>query len=172
MVTVPLALALALDNSNLAGEEGRRRFVFHAGEYVFVATVATYAVSPLLFQPREWPIKALVQVIGVVVTRGTLRACGGKSGKGGVEPVVILGRLQWAYLALGLPALEWYATWGHKRVFGAGQYEFLPLMLTSTYCAAGVSFAYFVQAAGYLGADVSNAYVWSPRVTSTRRARR
>ena len=176
MVTVPLALALALDNSNLAGEEGRRRFVFHAGEYVFVATVANYAVSPLLFQPREWPIKALVQVIGVVVTRGTLRvaagACGRKNGKGPLEPVVILGRLQWAYLALGLPALEWYATWGHAWVFGAGRFEFLPLMLTSTYCAAGVSFAYVVQAAGYLGADVSNAYVWSPRVASVRRARR
>ena len=59
MVTVPLALALALDTSTLAGEEGRRRFVFHAGEYVFVATVANYALSPLLFQPggsrsRRW----------------------------------------------------------------------------------------------------------------------
>ena len=66
-------------------------FVFHAGEYVFVATVATYAVSPLLFQPREWPIKALVQVIGVVVTRGTLRGraaskCGQKGGKKASSP--------------------------------------------------------------------------------------
>ena len=174
MVTVPLALALALDTSTLAGEEGRRRFVFHAGEYVFVATVANYALSPLLFQPREWPIKALVQVIGVVVTRGTLRvaagACGQKGGKG-VEPVVLLGRLQWAYLVLGLPALEWYVMWGHARVFGDGVMEFLPLMLTSTYCAAGVSFAYFVQAAGYFGVDVSNAYT-HPCITTRQGAER
>ena len=163
MVTVPMAIALALDDANLGGEDGARRFAFHAGEYIFVSTVANYAVSPLLFQPREWPIKTLMQVIGLVVTRGVLRLKAHRKGKDvdASSPVVLLGQFQWAYLLIGLPALEVYGTWGHGVLFGTGRMEFLPLMLVSVYCAVGVSAAFVVQLGGYRGRDVFRAYVWN-----------
>jgi alpha-1,3-glucosyltransferase len=161
MVTVPMAIALALDDANLAGEDGARRFAFHAGEYIFVSTVANYAVSPLLFQPREWPIKTLMQVIGLVVTRGLLRLKARRKDVDASSPVVLLGQFQWAYLLIGLPALEVYGTWGHGVLFGTGRMEFLPLMLVSVYCAVGVSAAFVVQLCGYRGRDVFRAYVWN-----------
>ena len=163
MVTVPMAIALALDDANLGGEDGARRFAFHAGEYIFVSTVANYAMSPLLFQPREWPIKTLMQVIGLVVTRGLLRLKAHRKGTDvdASSPVVLLGQFQWAYLLIGLPALEVYGTWGHGVLFGTGRMEFLPLMLVSVYCAVGVSAAFVVQLGGYRGRDVFRAYVWN-----------
>ena len=44
MVTVPLALNAA--DGTLAAQE-----------YMFVATVATYSLFPLLFTPAEYPLK-------------------------------------------------------------------------------------------------------------------
>jgi alpha-1,3-glucosyltransferase len=171
MVTVPLALALA---SEASGGASSSSSAFAGGEYLFLSTVAHYAITPLLFQPREWPIKILAVVLGAAVTRGALRRVlavpsgggthggvhHGKTVSGDKQPLRLLGRVQWCYLAVGLPCVEAYAAAGHCALFGPGRMEFLPLMATSVYCAAGVAWAWGVQAAGALGADTSRAYSW------------
>lgn len=143
MATTPLAVALALD----AGDPsvGPAAFARSAGEYLFLSTTAHYAATPLLFEPREWPVKACVVVLGSVVANGACRVvvrqkrresgrC--EEGAGGVYPA--LSRARRAYLVAGLPLLEAYVAVGHVAVFGRGRLEFLPLALTSTYCALGV----------------------------------
>ena len=104
-----------------------------------------------------------MQVIGLVVTRGVLRlkAAARRKDVDASSPVVLLGQFQWAYLLIGLPALEVYGTWGHGVLFGTGRMEFLPLMLVSVYCAVGVSAAFVVQLCGYRGRNMHRAYVWN-----------
>ncbi|EEH57901.1 uncharacterized protein MICPUCDRAFT_32727 [Micromonas pusilla CCMP1545] len=137
MATIPLALALAAD----ADSAGR------AGEFWLLSTTSSYALSPLLFQPREWPIKILVLLIGAIVSRRVLetvvedkaRAEGVADADGGGEEWTLLRSTSHrAYVVYGLPALELYVSVGHRLVFGEDALEFLPLMLTSTYCAVGV----------------------------------
>lgn len=179
MVTVPLALALASEvaassvggASPAAAAATEASLAFASGEYLFLSTVANYAIAPLLFQPREWPIKIIAIALGAAVSRGVLRRIltGGKQGEAqreGVQPrdnspppPRLLGRLQWWYLAIGLPAVEVYVAVGHSALFGTGRLEFLPLMLTSVYCAAGMVFTWGVQVAGYMGWHTSRAYL-------------
>jgi hypothetical protein len=46
-----------------------------------------------------------------------------------------------AYLA-GLAAVEAYGSWVHERAWGRGRLPFLPLLLTSLYCALGLVYAF------------------------------
>jgi alpha-1,3-glucosyltransferase len=146
-------MALELASPKSSSSPG---FTFAGGEYLFLSTTAHYTIAPLLFQPREWPIKAAVMVLGFMVAWGVLACVNSTRGDG--RP--LLGCVQLAFLFLGLPALELYCVAGHEAMFGPGRMEFLPLMATSVYCAAGVAFVWAVQTAGYCGVDVSRAYNW------------
>ena len=101
-------------------------------------------------------VKAATIVLGTAVARGVLARVNATRGNG--RP--LLGRLQWAFLTVGLPAVELYSLAGHAAVFGPGRMAFLPLMATSVYCAVGVFFVWAVQTAAYCGVDVSRAYNW------------
>jgi alpha-1,3-glucosyltransferase len=59
--------------------------------------------------------------------------------------------LERVYL-LGLVALHAYYTLGHTLVFGA-RMEFLPLLLTSVYCALGIVYTYAALYRHYLSDD-------------------
>jgi alpha-1,3-glucosyltransferase len=48
-----------------------------------------------------------------------------------------MGRWEGGYLA-GLAAVEVYGSWAHARLWGADRLPFLPLLLTSLYCALGL----------------------------------
>lgn len=166
MVTVPLALALASEvsaarsNKSSDGKSAASSALFASGEYLFLSTVVHYAITPLLFKLREWPIKVLVVALGTAVTRGVLRcALTGKR----ASPPCLLGRLQWCYLIVGLCCLEAYVVAGHALIFPGGRMEFLPLMITSVYCAVGVVWTWGVQIMGYVGMDVLRAYSYSSR---------
>jgi alpha-1,3-glucosyltransferase len=60
---------------------------------------------------------------------------------------MVLSRLQGGYI-LGFVALQAYTSLGHQWVLG-GSLPFLPLMLTSLYCSAGVCWVWSNMAVGY-----------------------
>jgi len=46
---------------------------------------------------------------------------------------------QWEGVYLvGLAVLEFYGSWAHERMWGVDRLPFLPLLLTSLYCAIGL----------------------------------
>lgn len=64
------------------------------------------------------------------------------------DPGRLLARREAAYLA-GLPALEAFSAVVHPLLLP--RLPFLPLLLTSVYCAAGMSWAWWRMARHYLG---------------------
>lgn len=45
---------------------------------------------------------------------------------------------------MGLILMQAYTAIGHSLLFGDDRYEFLPLMLTSVYCAVGIMYAWLM----------------------------
>ena len=146
-VLVPAAVAVALDAGDASVDASE--FARRAGEYLFVSTAGTCALSPLLFESRERPIKWCAVALGTLAQRGALRLAllakvppeKGAGARGDRSEARMLHPVAWVYLVLGAVALEWYVASGHAFVFGADRLEFLPLALTSTYWAGGVCFA-------------------------------
>jgi alpha-1,3-glucosyltransferase len=146
-VLIPAAVAVALDAGDASVDASE--FARRAGEYLFVSTAGTCALSPLLFESRERPIKWCAVALGTLAQRGALRLAllakvqpeKGVGARGDRSEARMLHPVAWVYLVLGAVALEWYVASGHAFVFGADRLEFLPLALTSTYWAGGVCFA-------------------------------
>lgn len=88
-------------------------------------------------------------------------------GKGASATPSLLAPGERAFL-LGLLPLELYCTWGHPVLLG-GRLPFLPLLLTSVYCAAGMLHAWLrlllPAALGGAGGGVPAAV---PRTRKTR----
>ncbi|PRW44369.1 putative dolichyl pyrophosphate Glc1Man9 c2 alpha-1,3-glucosyltransferase [Chlorella sorokiniana] len=152
MVTVPLAVMAA------AGlmPDGRRA----AADFLFLSTVGTYSLFPLLFEPEEYPIKVLLLVTFNVIAATWLpqlpletdKAAGGSkgckrggnhgssraaSGSSGALPLIPWERL---YL-WGLVALELATSWVLPLLLGE-RLPFLPLMAVSLYCSLGMLHAW------------------------------
>ena len=70
-------------------------------------------------------------------------------GLGSASPKRLLARREAAYLA-GLPALEVFGAVVHPLLLRR-RLPFLPLLLTSVYCACGMSWAWWRMARHYLG---------------------
>ncbi|KAG8943186.1 glycosyl transferase [Tulasnella sp. 419] len=154
MVLVPLSILATENNAHF------RTFV--------IATIAgVFSLFPLLFTPQETPIKLLYSVIWGIVTIFSLRKRVYEFPATKLQ--VLLDLLEKAYL-LGFPLLQmmlsvfhfaiqyWTSLTANKiptsvpplsvdAVEGAGssnvtQMEFLPLMVTSVYCAIGLCWAF------------------------------
>lgn len=54
-----------------------------------------------------------------------------------------------AYL-LGLVGIQMYTSTMHPVLFGANRLEFLPLLLTSVYCAMGIMYGWAMAMYAYL----------------------
>eukprot|EP00897_Mesotaenium_endlicherianum_P001272 jgi/Mesen1/1172/ME000124S00207 len=176
---VPLAL-LCADSRQLARQ------------FVFLSTVANYSLFPLLFEPKEYPIKVLLLLLytiglwtalsqhfgqdleghqppsklreiekrsrklALAAHEGNAPAPVGSS-EGEAElrdsecrqraPSLMTG---WKLLYLcGLVVNEVYGQFLHRLIW-RGRLPFLPLLLTSVYCAAGISYAWFSQLTHFL----------------------
>lgn len=62
---------------------------------------------------------------------------------------LLRSRIEFVYL-LGLAPLELYCTFGHSLLMGK-RFPFVPLILTSVYCALGVFYAWALQFRQYIG---------------------
>lgn len=113
MASVPLTL-MAFAQESLA----RPAFILN--------TVGTYALFPLLFQPAEIPLKLTVFLTHSVVSYHLFGSA--------------IGSLEVLYL-LGLAPLFAFTEVVHP-VWLAPRLAFLPLLITSVYCAVGVLYAW------------------------------
>jgi alpha-1,3-glucosyltransferase len=150
MVVAPLGVAVALDaaDNSVSIETFNKR----AGEFVFLTVTGTYALFPLLFEPREWPIKVAALALWSVAALGAARDAAAKKLKKNADPHEssrILTASQTAYLFVLLPLVEMYVSFAHERVFGKDRLAFLPLALVSVTCALGVCAAWAEQARAY-----------------------
>ncbi len=120
-----------------------------ARDFVLLVSAGHAALFPLLLGPAAAPIKWLVVGIYFAVAAaglGRLHGGGGSSKEGGAAGgsskeagAAGGGWLPWwcrLYMA-GLVPLELYCSLGHRQLWGE-KLPFVPLMLTSVYCAVGV----------------------------------
>ena len=155
MVSAPLGVAAALDAADAAVSPDA--FAKSAGAFLFMTVTSTYALFPLLFEPREWPIKVAALALWSVAALGAARDAAAKKlkknapprGASPSRPSQILTASQTAYLFVLLPLVEMYVGFAHERVFGKDRLAFLPLALVSVTCALGVCAAWAEQARAY-----------------------
>ena len=159
MVSAPLGVAAALDaaDATVSPESFARR----AGEFVFLTVTGTYALFPLLFEPREWPIKVAALALWSVAALGAARDAAARktqktrrdasdaSDASESRAPRILTAAQTAYLFVLLPLVETYVSFAHDRAFGKDRLAFLPLALVSVTCALGVCAAWAGRARAF-----------------------
>eukprot|EP00741_Cyanophora_paradoxa_P004287 tig00000792_g4161.t1 len=102
--------------------------------FTFLSAVGHYSLFPLLYRPTEYPLKLVIYIVYTACTYWVLRAPPSDPSPARVS------RAEALYL-VGMACVEGYAVVGHGALFGAARLPFLPLMLTSVYCAAGVAAA-------------------------------
>ncbi|XP_072257500.1 dolichyl pyrophosphate Glc1Man9GlcNAc2 alpha-1,3-glucosyltransferase [Pyxicephalus adspersus] len=105
-----------------------------AGIYVILATAGHFSLFPLLFTAQELPIKILLMAMFSVFSVGSLKALFRKNGR-------LLGCMETLYL-LGLVPLELLCEIIYPLTSWQQQLPFVPLMLTSVYCALGVGYSW------------------------------
>jgi len=112
----------------------------YAGIFFFGSTVAHYSLFPLLFTPREYPTKLLLVATYTLAAWVLLPQMHTPTSRrrGGLAAEQNWVR-QWEGVYLvGLAVLEFYGSWAHERMWGVDRLPFLPLLLTSLYCAIGL----------------------------------
>lgn len=108
-----------------------------ARAFLFLSIVSTYSLFPLLFEAQEYPIKVTILVVYALVMWLAFSALFESKGKPLVSP------LEKVYLG-GLLVVEIYGQCLHPFLFGSAL-PFLPLMLTSVYCAVGMVYFWLSQ---------------------------
>ncbi|ORY89260.1 family 57 glycosyltransferase [Leucosporidium creatinivorum] len=114
----------------------------HLRTFIIASTAGVYSLFPLLIKPAETPIKLLASIIWAAVVFPSLRK---------VVPLpnlfsMLVDYAETFYL-YGFIALQLYVGVVHEWIFPSPEVikpsmEFLPLMLTSLYCALGVVWAW------------------------------
>ncbi|XP_053313878.1 probable dolichyl pyrophosphate Glc1Man9GlcNAc2 alpha-1,3-glucosyltransferase [Spea bombifrons] len=105
-----------------------------AGIFLLLATTGHYSLFPLLFTAQELPLKILLMLIFTVFSGSFLKSLFRKEGP-------LLTWPETLYLC-GLVPLEVFCEMLFPLTPWGLRLPFLPLMLTSVYCALGVSYAW------------------------------
>uniref|UniRef100_A0A8D2JDM5 Alpha-1,3-glucosyltransferase n=1 Tax=Varanus komodoensis TaxID=61221 RepID=A0A8D2JDM5_VARKO len=105
-----------------------------AGIYLVLSTTGHLSLFPLLFTAPELPIKILLMLLCTVYSFSSLKAIFRKEGP-------LLTWLETTYL-MGLIPLEIFCEIVFPFVAWLQKFPFLPLLLTSVYCALGIMYAW------------------------------
>jgi alpha-1,3-glucosyltransferase len=131
-----------------------------ARQFLLLAAAGHQALLPLLYRPEEYPVKLLLATSYFAVALAALCAVHAPqrgSGNGSGQRTVLRllgGPLGVAYL-LGLSGVEVYCAALHPAVgLLRERLPFVPLMLTSSYCALGVIAVWAELAWEWCGAAV------------------
>lgn len=133
MTLIPMAIMVA------KARHGDRM----AGSYIFLTTIGTYSLFPLLTEPQEYLIKVFLLLTYLIIAVPWLMR------EGVLSTTASPSRLEKIYL-MGIVPLELYCSLGHGVVF-KDQWPFIPLMLISVYSAVGIVYAWGVMAMSYIG---------------------
>jgi len=98
-----------------------------------LAVAGHVSLLPLLFTPAEFPIKTVYTVFWLILFLMVFDKLTPASAR---PRIFLFDRFSTLYIAISIP-LVIYCSLIHQMVFGKS-YEFLPLMLTSSYSAIGV----------------------------------
>ncbi|KAI8080029.1 glycosyl transferase [Halteromyces radiatus] len=109
---------------------------FHLRQFVILSSAGIMSLYPLLFHIQETPLKLLITVIWYLSVLPGLCYCLDMRLK------QLLTKLEGIYV-MGLILVQCYTGLGHSLLFGTS-YEFLPLMMTSVYCAIGIVYSWIV----------------------------
>lgn len=104
--------------------------------FFFLSVVGSYSLFPLLFKLPEAPVRNAILAVYVIFLLVISRSFQG-------DLKIGISSLEMLYL-LGLAGLELVTlSFEHKALATfASRYPFVPLMLTSIYCALGVTYAW------------------------------
>ncbi|KAL8129828.1 hypothetical protein V2J09_018983 [Rumex salicifolius] len=123
-----------------------------AKHYFILATVSSYSLLPLLFEAREYPIKVLLLLLhSTLIYFGFSSLFPGKAkpekdGSGDDDSEKQRFSVGWvgASYVFGLVFIELWSQIIHPKLFG-DRLPFLPLLLSSTYCAFGMLYSWIWQ---------------------------
>ncbi|XP_078246328.1 dolichyl pyrophosphate Glc1Man9GlcNAc2 alpha-1,3-glucosyltransferase isoform X2 [Pogona vitticeps] len=124
------AILLAILPLSLLSVERSRE----ANLYLVLATTGHFSLFPLLFTAPELPVKILLMLLFTVYSFSSLKAVFRKQGP-------LLNWLETIYLT-GLIPLEIFCEIIFPFTAWMPKFPFLPLMLTSVYCALGIMYAW------------------------------
>ena len=119
-----------------ADDERGRVLQRRRGRYLFLSLVGTFSLFPLLTGVEEY-LPKVGMLVGYAVVAGVVLR--GSFSSGGMT------RAERLFCTVGVAAVEVYATFLHRKVFGEA-WPFVPLMLVSCYCALGIAWVWLALA--------------------------
>lgn len=105
-----------------------------AKTFLLLTTTGHYSLFPLLFTAPEMPVKVLLMLLFTLFSFTSLKTLFSKEGR-------LLGCVEAVYLA-GLVPLEVLCEWVYPLTPWQSSMPFLPLLVTSAYCALGVTYSF------------------------------
>lgn len=120
-----------------------------ARHYFLLSIVSCYSMFPLLFNAQEYPIKVLLLALHSTIMWAGFSShfsqsnSAKKESRGSVQENGLIGWIGVCYL-LGLVGVEIWGQFLHAYVFSS-RLPFLPLMLVSILCGAGMMYSWLWQ---------------------------
>ncbi|XP_069046171.1 dolichyl pyrophosphate Glc1Man9GlcNAc2 alpha-1,3-glucosyltransferase [Lepisosteus oculatus] len=124
------AILMAILPLSFLAVESRR----DAGIFVILSTTGHFSLFPLLFTAPELPIKILLMLMFTLYSLTSLKVLFRREG-------CLLNSIEAAYLA-GLVPLEIFCELVYPMTVWKQSLPFIPLLLTSVYCALGVTYSF------------------------------
>ncbi|XP_013421845.1 probable dolichyl pyrophosphate Glc1Man9GlcNAc2 alpha-1,3-glucosyltransferase isoform X2 [Lingula anatina] len=107
--------------------------------FLFLATTGHFSLFPLLFTIAETPIKIILMLVYTIFAFTSLGEIFGLPRRGLCLPLLSIPE---SLYILGLIPVQLYCSVGHSLLRLDEKLPFIPLMLTSAYCALGVTYSW------------------------------